>query len=133
MHALLSNLTALSLLIHALLGCCWHHGHSETCASSHAKASTCCSHKHEKPQGGGKESEPTEHSDQKCEGETCVFARTETQSDIDIELAPAFESQFFQAKITTPCIFKEPPAELYSPPVLLPPVRSHLLHRILLI
>lgn len=31
MHAFLTNLTAFSLFIHALVGCCWHHAHTCDC------------------------------------------------------------------------------------------------------
>ena len=31
MRALFSSLVATSLLIHAAIGCCWHHAHVDTC------------------------------------------------------------------------------------------------------
>ena len=34
MRALLSSLVATSLLIHAVIGCCWHHTHADGCCEA---------------------------------------------------------------------------------------------------
>ena len=47
MHAVLSSLVASSLLMHAVLGCCWHHGHASSCcdqSQSAQVAQNCCHH-----------------------------------------------------------------------------------------
>src|SRR5579864_7279710 len=36
MHAALANLMSVALLVHALLGCCWHHGHGCDVCGEHA-------------------------------------------------------------------------------------------------
>jgi hypothetical protein len=64
----LAILTAISLLTHMLVGCCWHHEHP--CAEHAAEtvsATVVGEHEHDEP-------EPAhhEHDDGHCQGQRCI-------------------------------------------------------------
>lgn len=49
MHGFLTNLTAAALFIHAAFGCCWHHAHRERIEPgiTAMPVARCCQHHHE--------------------------------------------------------------------------------------
>jgi hypothetical protein len=79
MRATLTNLTAVSVLIHAMLGCCWHHGHSCATADStacahdeheHSELAHGCTAEHDASPGeSGRDRAPHRHQ---CHEATCV-------------------------------------------------------------
>jgi len=81
--SLFSSLTAVSVLAHALLGCCWHHAHACEDAVSHGEAadllgghchapavSASCGCGHHSCQGDSEGPDP-------CHGGRCTFLRSE--------------------------------------------------------
>jgi hypothetical protein len=50
MRAVFSSLVAVSLFIHAMIGCCWHHAHESACCNDspveQAAEVGCCHHNH---------------------------------------------------------------------------------------
>jgi hypothetical protein len=46
---LVVSVTLLPMLFHSILGCCWHHAHSEYCSTNaldQKNSHQCCSHRH---------------------------------------------------------------------------------------
>lgn len=97
------QITTLSLLVHAALGCCWHHGNACVPKGSATAPTTvsmcqghfhCDSHSHQ----GEDQSEDTSHPiddgshDHQCEGSDCTFVATETspeqRGELSIDLCP---------------------------------------------
>ena len=75
-----SSIVAISLALHMLLGCCWHHAHAEVVECAEV------GHDHGHDQG---ESLPGDHDEPlpsdhdnvaPCEGEGCVFVKCEQTS-----------------------------------------------------
>jgi hypothetical protein len=65
MHRMVSSIVVISLALHMLLGCCWHHAHAE--------GAECAEVGHDHG-----ESLPGDHDDaEPCEGEGCVFVKCE--------------------------------------------------------
>jgi hypothetical protein len=134
MNALFSIVTIVSVLIHGLLGCCWHHDHAVVRNPAGAKSHSCCKHHHH--HAAPHQEQKSQHGKvphHKCEGETCVFARTEAGHSTDVLITPAVDSLSLVASAPTALAMDSRGAELFSPPLLRPPVRSHLLHQVLLI
>jgi hypothetical protein len=83
--SLLSNLTVAALLLHATLGCCWHHAHEcqhALTAAGRAELAADC-------HGGGacgEHARPTEpagkdrHGDDGCQIAPCAFVATQSGS-----------------------------------------------------
>ncbi len=102
MHRLLSTILAVSVMLHATLGCCFHHAHSceINCCDVPAATSNSCScdsHHHDgqwtlrhaaksEIAPHNKHSEP--RGEHQCEGESCSFTTTED--------SPQFELTAFQ-------------------------------------
>lgn len=64
----LTCLTAVTLLLHSLLGCCWHHGHD----SSAAHEGVCLDHEHASDHD--EPADEREHSSEgHCQAARCVF------------------------------------------------------------
>ena len=127
MQAFVSSLTAALLFIHAVLGCCWHHAHHSTAVVS--RAAHCCHHhqhsndskRHEKPCQGEVE----------CEG-TCIYV---VPQKVKIE-APqwiAFDLLALLPSIADHQIVSARSCEVGWPPSdIALPLRTHLLHQVLL-
>jgi hypothetical protein len=133
MHGLVSNLTAAVLALHTVLGCCWHHAHSctETCSADRVVRSS---------EGGVEEHgcdsgtrTDGHHGRHDCRGSTCVLAasaradvpRLALQFDAPPAAAvPSHGASADDAGRDTP---------FYPPDALLPPLRLHLAHQVLLI
>jgi hypothetical protein len=131
MRAVFSSLVALSLLMHAALGCC-RHADGQRCASALASAQTSdeCAHHHDV---GDHPGQPT---DEPCSGHHC---------DGLCNYLPIQKSQLDDLKLQLPLDLAiiSPAAcdmqavavheKVYCESVPEPPVRLHLLHQILLI
>lgn len=127
MHAFVSISTAALLFIHSVFGCCWHHAHCSTAAV--AEPTHCCHH--HQPGTQSKQQEKPGKCAVECGG-TCIYvvpqkvtieapqwvaidllAVLPSLADIQIEAAAAWEA-------------------VSSLPELVPPLRTHLLHQVLL-
>lgn len=80
MHGFLSNLTAVMLLAHAMLGCCAHHVHA--CGHAHRQVgsndgSTAC-HDHATGYSEGSEGKHQDRDD--CRGNRCDMVRPANQA-----------------------------------------------------
>jgi hypothetical protein len=137
MRALLSNLTAVLLVIHAMIGCCHHHWHSDAeCAAAatiSAAPCQCC----DPCCGSNDESEQPSHpcdGKLECQG-VCNYVPTEKTQ---IDASPADAAFDFAAAIPTllgghlaaATLSWDRAHTLNDSP---PPLRLHLLHQILLI
>lgn len=87
-----SLLALLPMLLHSILGCCWHHAHECVCISPSARAACvagiesvaeeeaghtatrCHHHEHGAGVAGDQPAEPCPHSP--CDEERCLFAST---------------------------------------------------------
>lgn len=146
MHSVLTHITAGLLLVHALLGCCWHHAHGcSRCRPAAASASPACSHagcKHHNERDQARHSDRPNHDDKvpkapckcptECQG-VCTFlppqkvqvARSHAPLPFDFIAAAtvAPDSQLQAGTRQTLCGLLKPE----------PPLRLHLLQQILLI
>ena len=133
MRNLLSNLTAALLALHTVLGCCWHHEHrcteacslagaaefSHHCDGSHAPgdgtAVGCPVHGHQGPH--------------ECQGATCSFLGPIKQKPHDsfwqVQAAPAISGD---AAVSLAAW-----GQLSNRDAVLPSLRLHLIHHVLLI
>jgi hypothetical protein len=131
MQAFLSSLTAALLFIHTVFGCCWHHahrcGHDSTAAVS--QPIKCCHHQHTRDT---KQQEKPCGCKVECEG-TCIYV---VPQKVKVEAPQSIES--FESVAVLPSLAGSPvePAPSWkagwSPPDLVPPLRTHLLHQVLL-
>ena len=145
MQTPIPQLTALLLFMHISFGCCLHHVH--TCdvngADSPAiRVETCpCSdHQHDNDgplqkddeQSSEQDKSPAGHS---CGGDQCVFNKTEISSDVlsqfthDLvasDTTPEFSSPQIPSAILATAMEARHPGGY-------PPLRTHLIHQILLI
>jgi len=75
LHRFLSNLTAVMLLTHAVLGCCAHHVHA--CGDAHGQVGrnhgSTAGHEHSTGHSDRSESSHREHDD--CRGNRCEMVR----------------------------------------------------------
>ena len=140
MRAALANLTAASVLIHAILGCCWHHGHS--CTSSDSTACVHDEHEHAEfahdrtaghdacPGESGEHPTPHRHH---CHDRTCVATATNGPNyDSLIQLTVLGHAYVFEfSQLTTPQSAIDSVASI-SPAATLP-MRLHLFQGLLLI
>lgn len=137
MSPILSSVTALSLLAHGLLGCCWHHrhaceeaGHQEVAPTGHCHAdalAAACSGNHDwcqMPLPG--------HDD--CHGARCVFVGSQ-------RIVLVVMTSQVSGPTCTPVLLpvesaaSRPAGGWPTPDVAagLPPLRIHLLYQTLLI
>jgi len=72
-HAIASTLMSACLLAHAMLGCCWHHGHECAAQEAVAQADVCCEH-HCCPADHESPAEGSQPCDCRIEcGNSCVY------------------------------------------------------------
>ncbi len=146
MNRVFSILVLFTTGLHSTLGCCWHHDH--TCAdnccehpSAIAQECPCDGHRHDSHHDHGKNSDnPSKNDDQapckhECAGDSCNFARTEPSLDeFKLTLSEWFaldNDVCLQVPVTV-----DPHLDFDAADWLLasgPPLRTHLLHQILLI
>ena len=87
-HLLTIAATLMSVLLHGLLGCCWHHTHAQEAAILTRQSSRncthvshCCAHEGSGPaQTPGSEQQSPDH-DTPCDEESCVFYVGEVKKD----------------------------------------------------
>ena len=121
MRAPVSYLLTIVLLIHAAVGCCWHHQHqcvTSCCEGATATAHVCpCDDRHDDdaslPHGGVNEGDQPGNSQHRhehdCNGDHCTFARTERspeecgRSFLDVSL-PAWSFSCDDGPINLLCI-----------------------------
>jgi len=137
MHIVVSNLTAVMLAAHALLGCCWHHGHGSEQVRGPVAALASSGHC---AAGDAHGPSPAQHDcgtqrgeRHDCQGSPCMF------------IGPAIQNISPSAVCALqPLVATLPPASLsadgaaierslLATGALLPPVRLHLAHQVLLI
>lgn len=135
MHAILSIITAATLFIHALFGCCWHHAHScVRCEMASAEAS---------PVAGGCKCHHGSQPDQQpsgpcncqfeCKGVCTYLPPQKTVADCP-ELGVPFSSVAIVSvladrHLSAVGVWEQTCGQLATEP----PLRLHLLHQILLI
>jgi len=133
MRTVFSSLVAVSLLMHAALGCCWHHKHDQSCGEEHAAAQFC-------NDGGHLHDDGCDHSQpihEPCSGQHCLGVCTylpiqKTQLD-DLKLHLPLDFA-----IIAPVVCNAQVVAVYASAgdcesVAGPPMRLHLWHQILLI
>lgn len=131
MQAFVANLTAATLFIHTVLGCCWHHAHAcehGVDSTVAAQPVTCCHHQHDR--------DSTPH-DQPCQSKvdcqgTCHFVvpqkvHVAPPHWTPIDLVAVLPSLADHQLDVTPFLTSAPPLLDAAPPL-----RTHLLHQVLL-
>jgi hypothetical protein len=135
MHGFLSNLTAALLALHTVLGCCWHHAHRCTreCSPSLAvEAPDGCQRNAADDCGAPAASHQGQHGRHGCQESTCVFlgsTRWYPDADCQFDAAPAMLA-------SADCATADADVDrrsFFAPDALLPPLRLHLVDRVLLI
>jgi len=138
MRTLLSNLTAVLLVIHAMIGCCHHHWHSDTecaeaeftlCAAPCQCCDPCCGTHDE----GELPSSPC-NGELECQG-VCAYLPTQktviddSSADIAVDFA-AVAPSLLDGRLAAATLPWDLAHTLNESP---PPLRLHLLYQILLI
>jgi hypothetical protein len=131
MQAFLNSLTAALLFIHAVFGCCWHHAHAcgKDCASAVTKPAPCCHH-HQRCDDGKQPERPCKCNFE-CEG-TCTYilpqkVKVDAPQSITLDLLavlPSLADRQIEAASSWETVS--------SLPDWAPPLRTHLLHQVLL-
>jgi hypothetical protein len=131
MQAFLASLTAALLFIHAIFGCCWHHthrcGHDST--APFCQPATGCQH-HQHDNDGTQQEKPC-GCKVECEG-TCIYVLPQK---VKVEAPQAISFDFLAV---LPSLANHPIGTAasweagWSPPDFVPPLRTHLLHQVLL-
>jgi len=129
MQALVSILTAALLFIHAIFGCCWHHTHACEQVATVAEATHCCHH-HQQHSDSSPFEKPCKCKVE-CEG-TCTYVLTqkvkvEPPQTITIDLLAVLPSLADGQMEALPSWRAG-----WPPPDLVRPLRTHLLHQVLL-
>lgn len=147
MSTWLTYTTVLTMLLHSALGCCWHHEHAccwTAVCDGHARAAQEDGHDHHgscsHDQSAERESTPSDGKGkqsphrQRCEGDTCVYVRSDDVQKIELPLRPCGHWLALLTKSAesyTGAGFSRLAVENYSATG--PPLRTHLLYQILLI
>lgn len=136
MHAFLSNLTASLLLIHAVLGCCWHHGHDcATCDGTAIPAAwltPCCKH-HQDACDERQEPAPPYKCQQECSGTCTYLPPQKTQLDCSDIALPFDFAVLIPAMVDAQTASAIPWERASDSGGVQSSVRRHLLHQVLLI
>ena len=133
MRAAFSSLVSASLLIHAVLGCCWHHAHAGELLSSESVAGEprdCCHH------GAA----PAEHPSPSpcndgphCEGICTYLPAPKSLIDMSQFLALSDFAAILSVASDLPLSAMPAVERFVDPRGFKPPLRLHLLHQHLLI
>jgi hypothetical protein len=136
LRGFLANFTAIMLFAHAALGCCAHHVHA--CGEPHGSVALVegthhCSDSCGEPSAGSSEQTGHEHQGQDdCQGNTCNFGRPANEREAksgDVVCQPVTLGPF---EDVTGLVGGQLEHNLGKSGVL-PPVRLHLVHQVLLI
>jgi hypothetical protein len=146
MNGIASIVTAASVLVHAVLGCCAHHahgGHVACCVSEVTTESPehshrhCCNHKHRStPQesvADPDESTPTPAPHKTCDGSRCTAVLVNKTIDSQATLSatsPLAISGEIPKTTVTPAISADYASLQHD---LGPPLRAHLCYCVLLV
>ena len=137
---LVSNLTAVALLGHAVLGCCWHHRHLCRLEAARPAVVDCpraachchpCEHRHCRGDQPADEEHGSSHD---CDGGRCVFV---TAQPVRSETAPM--TQFREAITAAATGNAGLPVELnlfskaFAATGRCPPLPTYLLHQVLFV
>jgi hypothetical protein len=134
MRSFLSHLMAGLLAMHALLGCCWHHAHAcgRECTQT-ALDSSAAHADHDADSCHSTNSKPCQnHGPHACQKGKCIFIRTvENGADVslDLPLSSHICATSCEASSQTPAAVWP----LFAADALLPPLRLHLAHQVLLL
>jgi hypothetical protein len=146
MNAIVSILTAASVLVHAVLGCCAHHAHGGQIACCSLKTAAqqpdavhhhCCKHKHNSTShealADDDESAPSPAPHKTCDGSRCTAVLISKTSDSHVTLAASLPFVAYSgiAKVTVRPVVSADYASLQHD--LGPPLRSHLCYCVLLV
>jgi len=129
MQAFVARLTAALLFIHTVCGCCWHHAHASEHRAAAAQTATCCHH-HQHEGGDGEHQKPGKCKSE-CQGKCSYVVPPKVQIE-----APQFLAIDLNAVL--PSLADDSLAAASSGPAfafpldLAPPLRTHLLHQVLL-
>lgn len=140
------QITTLALLVHAALGCCWHHGHAcvpKVNASTPTAVGVCQGHFHCDSHGrqGEDQSDDTSYPsdddshDHQCEGSDCTFLATEAspeqRGELGFDLCPFDSVASATASVALPLqpLSQADHRDFYATA----PLRAHLLFSVLLI
>ena len=135
MRLFVSNLTAAMLLIHSLIGCCWHHGHA--CAERQetvAIHADCC-HDHDGESHDDNEAPARHHNcELKCQG-VCTYLPTQK---IVIDAQQLLNSiDYVAVVLATANSYSASAASFWERSRVTraskPPLRLHLLHQVILV
>jgi hypothetical protein len=134
-NAITSSLMSVLLVIHAMLGCCWHHAHAcvgqEASAQPTAHGSSCCQH-HDCPQRQEQPAAPCGCKIE-CQG-VCIYLPTQKVLIDNSPLAVAFEFAAVDRTLDGSHVPTAISWEVASGAIASsPPLRLHLMHQILLI
>jgi hypothetical protein len=131
MQAFIANLTAALLFIHTVFGCCWHHAHACEHVTSIAviQPAKCCHHHHH--ENDGKQQQKPGKCKVDCEG-TCSYVlpqkvTIEAPQWVAIDFLAVLPS-FADGQLEAAASWEALPS-LFD---LAPPLRTHLLHQVLL-
>jgi hypothetical protein len=128
MQAFVASLTAAVLFIHAVCGCCWHHAHARADGTLVKRPAACCHHHHENDR-------QRHEKPGKCKGEcegTCTYlapqkVRVEPPQWESMDLLTALPS-LAEGSIEKAASW-DALTSLLEPAL---PVRTHLMHQVLL-
>ncbi|MFO0792194.1 MAG: hypothetical protein U0805_22275 [Pirellulales bacterium] len=132
MRGVFSSLVACSLLIHAAIGCCWHHPHEEGCDESAAVAVDCDPHHADHVAGHSQHSEGPCNGHSNCQGTCHYLPGQKTQLDQLSPLAGVELAAVLPAACDCEIAAVYSTEQSHDMPAQLP-VRLHLYHQILLI
>lgn len=130
MRALLSSLVATSLLIHAAIGCCWHHAHTDSCCEpTQFEQATDCDGDHSCDKHDGHSHGPCKDH---CQG-TCHYLPVQkAQIDTQVSQSP-LDFAAIVPHVSSVKLVVQHHAECTHESAAGPPVRLHLFQQLLLI
>jgi hypothetical protein len=133
MHSFLSHLMAGLLAMHAVLGCCWHHAHECGRECTEASLDSSDAHAdHDTDSCDSTHSQPCNHGPHACQKGKCVFLRT-VETGADMSLGLDVSSHVFVAWCDLSPQMPTAVHSLFAADALLPPLRLHLAHQVLLL
>jgi hypothetical protein len=134
MRSFLSHLMAGLLAMHAVLGCCWHHGHACGRECTRTVLESADAHAdHDADSCGSTDSKPCQnHGPHACQKGQCVFLRTvENGAGVSLDLNLPSLGCAASCDVSSQAPVAVRP--LFAADALLPPLRLHLVHQVLLL
>jgi hypothetical protein len=126
MKAVLPQITAVLLVLHAVLGCCWHHGHVDSSDCGCVYESAGVEHSESPACGHG------EHGQPKCLGGACVFTAQSKQPTIQPTFSVDRLPTADRWAVKSPVVLHDGGVSAFAASFLLP-VRLHVAHQVFLI